>query len=94
MAFALDPLAQLNTADPAGEFTGRLDLTRVGIFGHSFGGAHLLCKPPASGRSSNVLFSSADSSVPSHPEAAFCCEYLASAFFRIASSSLTNRSIC
>jgi len=39
MAFALDRLAQLNTTDPAGKFTGRLDLTRVGIFGHSFGGA-------------------------------------------------------
>jgi len=39
MAFALDRLAQLNTADPAGKFTGRFDLTRVGIFGHSFGGA-------------------------------------------------------
>ena len=37
--FALDRLAQLNDADPSGKFTGRLDLTRVGLFGHSFGGA-------------------------------------------------------
>ncbi len=39
MAFALDRLAQLNASDPSGKFTGRLDLTRVGAFGHSFGGA-------------------------------------------------------
>jgi dienelactone hydrolase len=39
MAFALDRLAQLNASDPSGKLTGRLDLTRVGAFGHSFGGA-------------------------------------------------------
>jgi predicted dienelactone hydrolase len=39
MSFAVDRLAQLNAADPTGRFTGRLDLTRVGAFGHSFGGA-------------------------------------------------------
>ena len=39
IAFALDRLARLNTADSLGRFTGRLDLTRVGVFGHSFGGA-------------------------------------------------------
>jgi dienelactone hydrolase len=39
IAFVVDRLERLNTADPAGEFTGRLDMTRVGIFGHSFGGA-------------------------------------------------------
>ena len=39
VGFALDRLARLNTAEPASKFTGRLDLTRVGIFGHSFGGA-------------------------------------------------------
>jgi predicted dienelactone hydrolase len=37
--FALDRLAQLNASDPSGKFTGRLDMTRVGLFGHSFGGA-------------------------------------------------------
>ena len=37
VGFALDRLAQLNTVEPASMFTGRLDLTRVGIFGHSFG---------------------------------------------------------
>ncbi len=39
IAFVLDRLQQLNTSDPSGKFTGRLDMTRVGIFGHSFGGA-------------------------------------------------------
>ncbi|MEO8680588.1 MAG: family membership [Vicinamibacterales bacterium] len=38
-AFVLDRLEGLNTADASGTFTGRLDLTRVGMFGHSFGGA-------------------------------------------------------
>ena len=39
MAFVLDRLKQLNASDASGKFTGRLDLTRVGVFGHSFGGA-------------------------------------------------------
>jgi dienelactone hydrolase len=39
MSFALDRVAELNASDPAGRFTGRLDLTRVGAVGHSFGGA-------------------------------------------------------
>ena len=39
IAFALDRLEQLNSADASGRFTGRLDLTRVGVFGHSLGGA-------------------------------------------------------
>jgi len=39
MAFALDRLSQLNASDPSGKFTGRFDMTRVGAFGHSFGGA-------------------------------------------------------
>lgn len=39
IAFALDRLEQLNASDPSGRFTGRLDMTRVGVFGHSFGGA-------------------------------------------------------
>ena len=37
--FVLDRLEQLNASDPSGRFTGRLDMTRVGVFGHSFGGA-------------------------------------------------------
>lgn len=39
LAYVLDRLVQLNASDPSGRFTGRLDLTRVGVFGHSFGGA-------------------------------------------------------
>jgi predicted dienelactone hydrolase len=39
IAFVLDRLGQLNASDSSGKFTGRLDMTRVGVFGHSFGGA-------------------------------------------------------
>ena len=39
MAFVVDRLEHLNTSDPSGKFTGRLAMTRVGVFGHSFGGA-------------------------------------------------------
>ncbi|HLN03488.1 MAG TPA: hypothetical protein VK335_29625 [Bryobacteraceae bacterium] len=39
IAFVLDRLERLNASDATGKFTGRLDLTRVGVFGHSFGGA-------------------------------------------------------
>jgi len=38
-AFILDRLGQLNASDTSFKFMGRLDLTRVGMFGHSFGGA-------------------------------------------------------
>jgi len=39
IAFVLDRLQRLNNSDPSGKFAGRLDMTRVGVFGHSFGGA-------------------------------------------------------
>ncbi|HXH38305.1 MAG TPA: family membership [Thermoanaerobaculia bacterium] len=39
IAFSLDRLERLNSSDPSGRFAGRLDMTRVGVFGHSFGGA-------------------------------------------------------
>jgi len=39
IGFVLDRLAALNAADPSGILTRRLDLARVGIFGHSLGGA-------------------------------------------------------
>jgi dienelactone hydrolase len=40
--FVVSQLEQLNAADPSGKFTGRLDLQRLGMFGHSFGGATAL----------------------------------------------------
>lgn len=42
MSFALDQLTQLNANDPSGRFRGRMDLNRVGVFGHSLGGAEAL----------------------------------------------------
>lgn len=41
-AFVVSQLERLNAADPAGKFTGRLDMQRLGMFGHSFGGAQAL----------------------------------------------------
>lgn len=37
--FILDKLSKINAADLEDVFTNRLDLTKVGYFGHSFGGA-------------------------------------------------------
>jgi hypothetical protein len=37
--FVLDTITEWNTKDPNGLFEGKLDLDRVGIFGHSYGGA-------------------------------------------------------
>jgi pimeloyl-ACP methyl ester carboxylesterase len=37
--FVIDELTRLDAHDPSGLLTGRLDLSRIGIFGHSFGGA-------------------------------------------------------
>jgi predicted dienelactone hydrolase len=42
LGLALDQLARLNASDPSGKFQGRLDLQRVGVFGHSLGGATAL----------------------------------------------------
>ena len=42
MSFALDQLERLNAADPSGKFLGRLDMQRVGAFGHSIRGATAL----------------------------------------------------
>jgi len=42
MSLALDQLERLNTSDPSGRFLGRLDMQRVGVFGHSLGGAEAL----------------------------------------------------
>jgi predicted dienelactone hydrolase len=40
--FVVSQLEKLNAADPSGKFTGRLDMQRLGMFGHSFGGATAL----------------------------------------------------
>jgi predicted dienelactone hydrolase len=40
--FVVSQLGRLDVADPSGRFTGRLDLERLGMFGHSFGGATAL----------------------------------------------------
>jgi predicted dienelactone hydrolase len=40
--FVVSQLEKLNSGEPAGKFTGRLDLQRLGMFGHSFGGAQAL----------------------------------------------------
>jgi dienelactone hydrolase len=42
VGFALDQLEWLNTSDPSGRFLRRLDMQRVGVFGHSLGGATAL----------------------------------------------------
>ncbi|MBK5255131.1 MAG: family membership [Vicinamibacteria bacterium] len=39
LGFVLDRLERLNTSEVPSTFTGRLDMKRVGVFGHSFGGA-------------------------------------------------------
>jgi hypothetical protein len=39
MSFALNELEGLNASDPSGKFKGKLDLQRVGAFGHSLRGA-------------------------------------------------------
>jgi dienelactone hydrolase len=40
--FVVERLGRLNAAGPSGKFTGRLDMQKLGIFGHSFGGATAL----------------------------------------------------
>jgi predicted dienelactone hydrolase len=39
IGYVLDRLERLNSSDASGKFAGRLDMARVGVFGHSLGGA-------------------------------------------------------
>lgn len=39
LKFVLDQLQELNANDPAGRFKGRFDMQKVGVAGHSLGGA-------------------------------------------------------
>jgi predicted dienelactone hydrolase len=39
IGFVLDRLARLDASDTSARFAGRLDMTRVGVLGHSLGGA-------------------------------------------------------
>lgn len=38
VSFLVDALSDLNASDPDGRFTGKVDLERIGLTGHSFGG--------------------------------------------------------
>ena len=38
VAFVISQMERLNAADPDGWFTGRIDLDRIGVYGHSTGG--------------------------------------------------------
>ena len=42
MGFAVDQLERLNASDVSGRFLGRLEMQRLGVFGHSLGGAEAL----------------------------------------------------
>jgi len=39
MSYVLDQLSMINDKDPRGLFTGKMDMDRIGIFGHSYGGS-------------------------------------------------------
>ena len=37
--FVLNQIEKLNQSDKDNRFTGRMDTSRIGMFGHSYGGA-------------------------------------------------------
>jgi hypothetical protein len=59
--FVLDQLEVLNVDDPLGLFVGRLDLDRLGIWGHSLGGVDAILTCAADSRCKAALNLDADS---------------------------------
>jgi hypothetical protein len=55
VSFVLNKVEQLNTGDPDGRFTGRLDMDHVGVFGHSTGGGAAVQVCADDGRCKAVL---------------------------------------
>jgi pimeloyl-ACP methyl ester carboxylesterase len=67
IVFALDQMENANASDPDGMFTGRLDLERIGVFGHSMGGAAAVLAGSMDDRIKAVVNEDADIDPTSYP---------------------------
>ena len=70
--FVLDEVQRLNRADPQGLFTDRLDISRVGVFGHSFGGAvaaEVCLTDRAASRRGSISTAASSAQQPGRPSA-------------------------